>query len=338
LRVLRALDEEGQRRRSSAVAVRVANDVALYTLNQKRRELARMESDYGMIVTFEPNDEVLAGTFELERTALPPAQAPVHPKPVVSVETGIATPTDSSEPIESDEEEHEQDTEQATPQSGQPQPQPGSSRKRRRRRRGRDHTRPPTMQEAIPAVEATPEAPQQPARESAVSTPPQANGNGPSHGSQQGSTGPKRRRRRRRGPRDHVPGQAPAQMQGERAGETSPRPPFEKTDATPEFERRPVEAPRERVEIPIVTPNAPSEPVWSLSHEPARPPRQAAPGASLERPSPPPQAAPPQRQAERAPEPSFAPPTPAQSEPEPQAAGDQPQRKGWWQRPFRIRD
>ncbi|HEY8696301.1 MAG TPA: ribonuclease E/G, partial [Rhizomicrobium sp.] len=81
LRVLRALDEEGQRRRSSAVSMRVANDVALYTLNQKRRELARIEADYGMTVTFEPNDEVLAGTFELERAALPPAQVPAHPKP-----------------------------------------------------------------------------------------------------------------------------------------------------------------------------------------------------------------------------------------------------------------
>jgi ribonuclease E len=338
LRVLRALDEEGQRRRSSAVAVRVANDVALYTLNQKRRELARMESDYGMIVTFEPNDEVLAGTFEIERTALPPVQAPVHPKPVVSVETGVATPTDSSEPIESEEEELEPDTEQATPQSGQPQqPQPGSSRKRRRRRRGRDHTRPPTMQEAIPAVEAPPDAPQEPARESATPATPQANGNGSSHGSQQGSTGSKRRRRRRRGPRDHVPGQAPAHMPGERIDDHAPRSSFAGAETRPEFERRPAEAPRERVEIPIVTPNAPSEPVWSFTHEPAASTREAAPAASVERPSPPPQA-PPQPQAEHAPEPSFAAPAPAQSDAEPPAPSDQPQRKGWWQRPFRIRD
>jgi ribonuclease E len=336
LRVLRALDEEGQRRRSSAVSMRVANDVALYTLNQKRRELARIEADYGMIVTFEPNDEVLAGTFELERAALPPAQVPSHPKPVVSVETGIATPTDSSEPIESDEEEHETEAENAVPQSAGPQqPTSGSSRKRRRRRRGRDHTKPPTMQETIPAVEAMPEVPQQSVGEDLAPIPPQSNGNGSPQGQQQpGSGSPKRRRRRRRGPRDHAPGQAPAQAHGDHVEEASHRSPPREPGAQPAFQRRPAEAPRERVDVPIVTPNAPSAPVWSFTHEPAASTREAAPVATVARPSPPPQAAPPQQQVERVPEPSFATP----SEGEPPAPSDQPQRKGWWQRPFRIRD
>ncbi|HEY1962950.1 MAG TPA: ribonuclease E/G, partial [Rhizomicrobium sp.] len=51
LRLLRALDEEGQKNRAQAVVVHVADDVALYTLNQKRRELARIETDYAMTVT-----------------------------------------------------------------------------------------------------------------------------------------------------------------------------------------------------------------------------------------------------------------------------------------------
>jgi ribonuclease E len=338
LRVVRALDEEGQRRRSSAVSVRVANDVALYTLNQKRRELARIEADYGMTVTFEPNDEVLAGTFELERAALPPAQVPAHPKPVVSVETGIATPTDSSEPIESDEEDREPDAETAMPQSGAPQqPASGSSRKRRRRRRGRDHSRPPTMQETIPAVEAMPDVSQQSVVEDLAPVPPQSNGNGSPQGQQQpGSGSPKRRRRRRRGPRDHAPGQTPTQTHGDHAEEASHRSPPGEPDAPPGFHRRPVEAPRERVDIPIVTPNAPSAPVWSFTHEPAAPPREPAPMETVERSSTPSQLAPPQ--VERVPEPSFAASAPPQSEGEPPAASDQPQRKGWWQRPFRIRD
>ncbi len=39
LRVLRALEEEGEKNRASALTVKVANEVAIYTLNQKRREL-----------------------------------------------------------------------------------------------------------------------------------------------------------------------------------------------------------------------------------------------------------------------------------------------------------
>src|ERR1051326_2062058 len=111
LRVLRALDEEGQRQRASAINVRVASDVALYTLNQKRRELARIESDYGMTVLFEPKAELMAGNFELERAAARIPHKPPPKKPVISAEAGQATPTDISEPIEETEEAHaEQDS------------------------------------------------------------------------------------------------------------------------------------------------------------------------------------------------------------------------------------
>src|SRR5436853_4033116 len=61
LRVLRAIEDEAQKLKASAVLVRVPADVAIYTLNQKRRELARIENDYGMTVNFEPNDKILAG-------------------------------------------------------------------------------------------------------------------------------------------------------------------------------------------------------------------------------------------------------------------------------------
>jgi ribonuclease E len=44
LRLLRALEEEGEKNRASAVTVKVASDIALYALNQKRRELARIEA------------------------------------------------------------------------------------------------------------------------------------------------------------------------------------------------------------------------------------------------------------------------------------------------------
>jgi len=42
LRVLRGLEEEAQKQRAESLIVRVANEVVIYTLNQKRRELTRL--------------------------------------------------------------------------------------------------------------------------------------------------------------------------------------------------------------------------------------------------------------------------------------------------------
>jgi ribonuclease E len=189
------------------VTVRVANDVALYALNQKRRELTRIETDYSMSVTFEPATDLMVGHFDLERTAQ--RTQPPPPKPAISFEAALETPTDLSEPIE--EEEHEEftgETERAPehaaqdvgPQAGAQ----GSSRKRRRRRRGRGSSKPQSMQETIPhpsesvaAVQSTDEqgeasvAPIHPADEA------MPEGGVPGGNGQQPSGSSRRRRRRR---------------------------------------------------------------------------------------------------------------------------------------------
>ncbi|HEV2651205.1 MAG TPA: ribonuclease E/G, partial [Rhizomicrobium sp.] len=67
LRVLRGLEEEAQKQRAESLVVRVAQDVAIYTLNQKRRELARLETEYSITVSFEPKEDLLAGAFDIER-------------------------------------------------------------------------------------------------------------------------------------------------------------------------------------------------------------------------------------------------------------------------------
>src|SRR5579863_5730082 len=67
LRVLRGLEDEGQRQRANTLIVKVAIDVAVYTLNQKRRELARIEADNGVTIQFEPKEGEIAGNFEIER-------------------------------------------------------------------------------------------------------------------------------------------------------------------------------------------------------------------------------------------------------------------------------
>jgi len=67
LRVLRSLDEEGQRQRANTLVVHAPVEVAMYTLNQKRREIARMEQDYAITIAFQPKDDMQAGTFDMER-------------------------------------------------------------------------------------------------------------------------------------------------------------------------------------------------------------------------------------------------------------------------------
>ncbi len=67
LRVLRGLEEEAQKQRAEGLTVRVASDVAIYTLNQKRRELSRLETEYSITINFEPKHELMAGAFEIDR-------------------------------------------------------------------------------------------------------------------------------------------------------------------------------------------------------------------------------------------------------------------------------
>ncbi|HEY4275589.1 MAG TPA: Rne/Rng family ribonuclease, partial [Rhizomicrobium sp.] len=106
LRVLRALEEEGEKNRASAVTVKVANDVAIYTLNQKRRELARIEAEYGMEVSFEPKDGLMAGHFELDRTRTrdPEDRPRSH---AVSIEAGFVPSDEPEDDVAVAEEEDE---------------------------------------------------------------------------------------------------------------------------------------------------------------------------------------------------------------------------------------
>ncbi len=67
LRVLRALEEDGEKSKSAAVLVKVASEIAIYVLNQKRHELARLESEHRMEITFVPQEHMPAGQFEIER-------------------------------------------------------------------------------------------------------------------------------------------------------------------------------------------------------------------------------------------------------------------------------
>ncbi len=68
LAVLRAVEEEGAKRRAAAIVVHVAGAVALYVLNNKRARLAEIEARYGMSVSFAADESLLPPQTRIERT------------------------------------------------------------------------------------------------------------------------------------------------------------------------------------------------------------------------------------------------------------------------------
>jgi ribonuclease E len=335
LRVLRALDEEGQRGRAAAVSVRVANEVALYTLNQKRRELARMEVDYGMSIAFDPKDDLVAGQFELDRIAAQVQYPTQQVKPAVSADTVVPAPTDMAEQIEEPEEIVASAEEPETHAAGNG-AQPGSSgRKRRRRRRGRggrpeqenassDSAVGPRTQLPAEPVAGAVMSEQRTEAEPAAAEEHGANGQQPDIGS------PRRRRRRRRKPHG-------APVTSENAGTQS--------QGGPQQDHRTEHRHAEPPFGEAVIPNTPSEPVWSLGSDRAEAAAEAAHEPMgemyyrreevLETPVAPVEAGPQQ----------VAPaPAAITDEPSGSDAGEsamqveepkQPARRGWWQRTFK---
>ena len=330
LRVLRALEEEGQRQRASALSAYVPSEVAIYALNQKRREIARIESEYDLKIDLEPKDGVVAGTFEIVRTGTRTPEEIAARQAAVSLEAGFATtPVAEEEPeVVEEEEEVEEQIEAEEPQSEhqhQQQPQQGEGggrRRRRRRRRGRGRdNRPhdgqpnayqPQNGNGETAVElASPlggEAMPTPSSEFSGSEPRAESGNGEMGGH-------RRRRRRRRGRRHHREGEGNfGQQQQQQPQENAPQAgrfghdEFE-IDTTPQPHSSQGRAPQSEARPDFsVAPNESTTPVWSLSQEKSgqqsREPVQANRGETK----------------------------PQDSEPGELA---QPTRKGWWQRTFK---
>lgn len=67
LHLLRALEEEGMRKRSKAVSVAIPSSVALYILNNHRLALADLENKYQLAVTLETDDTLIPPDYRIER-------------------------------------------------------------------------------------------------------------------------------------------------------------------------------------------------------------------------------------------------------------------------------
>ncbi len=363
LRVLRGLEEEGQKMRASAVTVRVASDVAIYTLNQKRKELARIETDYGMAISFEPKEGLLAGTFDIERTVQKTAEE--RARYASSVEAGLSPPKiEAEEEPELIEEEIEQEeaiedeeilgaAEEERPQQQQHgqqhQGEREGGRRRRRRRGGRNRNRdrgpqgerprdPRERGHQIPA-EAGPERPEFGASEAEPIGDPGpegvesfgAEGQTPPQAGQLDGDGRRRRRRRRRGRRRN--GEHFAQGPGEPA---EPQRPSEfgydrfgqpdEIDTTPRDDRA-----ASASDAPAYDSSAEQTATRQSEPEPIATPNAAsAPSWSLTSES---ETRPVTHDVAQS-EVVKETPAPEKTESGPQ----QPARKGWWQRAFRPQD
>ncbi len=134
LQVLRAIEEEGAKRRAAEINVHVCSSVALWLLNRKRDKLAEIEARFGMSVFFEPDDELKGPALKIERLrAAEPAAIPSAPS---ALRMDYAP-----EPVEAEEETEEADEAEAAeegeaaPRRADDSAEDGDRRRRRRRRR-----------------------------------------------------------------------------------------------------------------------------------------------------------------------------------------------------------
>ena len=307
LRLLRALEEEAQRHRASTLGVKAPTEVAIYALNLKRREIARIESDYGLAIQFEARDGMLAGTFEIDRI-------------------GHAIPEDRSRQAASERITSSPETVVTESAAGEPEAEklvdvqaaPSGSKRRRRRRRGRDRGTPP----ASPISTADPKNGEATRALEYFEAPPKAasatDGGRPTAetGHEQSPARKKRRRRRgRRSSQDNAGANAQASNANHHAGTFESAHPG--SGDADDRDAAPVDS--------VVVPNAPSEPVWSLSPDHKQ---DLAPFERKETTQQDSSLSAEHVQSSGARSSTFA-------EPERSA---EPPRKGWWQRPFRARE
>lgn len=130
LHLLRVIEEEGMRRRSGALTVHVANEVALYILNRKRDSLGEIEQRYGFSVMIFGDDSLISPDHRIERSRVRKGDEQDDTPAVLNTDSVSLTAIEN--PVDADEEE------ETAPRGEEEQ---NGKRKRRRRRRGRNDER-----------------------------------------------------------------------------------------------------------------------------------------------------------------------------------------------------
>ena len=136
LQVLRAIEEEGAKRRAAEICVHVCSAVALWLLNRKRDKLAEIEARFGMAVLFEPDDTLMGPAVKIERLRA------AEPSAIAAAPSALRMDY-APEPVEAEEEAdeaEEAETAEAAEEGDAPRradetAEEGERRRRRRRRR-----------------------------------------------------------------------------------------------------------------------------------------------------------------------------------------------------------
>ncbi|MCX7932069.1 MAG: Rne/Rng family ribonuclease, partial [Rhodovarius sp.] len=139
IQVLRALEEEGAKRRAAEVLVHVRPEVAMYLLNRKRDRLNQIEERFGMLMQFSVAEALPPHlTHKLERLRAAdqrPAQEERSQPPAIRIDTLALPPPTEAEEDEAAEAAGEPGESEAAPLAGAQ--AEGQERRRRRRRRRR---------------------------------------------------------------------------------------------------------------------------------------------------------------------------------------------------------
>jgi ribonuclease E len=134
LHALRAIEEEGVRRRASEIVVSIPPNVALYLLNQKRHTLSEIEKRYGFSVTIEADDELHAADCEIERVRSRRDERGERPGPELA-RASYEEVSDEAPAADEAEAGEDRDAGERTDERGEREDGDGSRRRRRRRRR-----------------------------------------------------------------------------------------------------------------------------------------------------------------------------------------------------------
>ncbi|WP_281702109.1 ribonuclease E/G, partial [Acetobacter malorum] len=134
LHVLRAVEEEGARRRASAITVHVAAEIAFYVLNNKRDWLAEIEQRHQMEILFEADATLPVPEIRIERRQPPKANRNYAPLPPVENAVVDVTPEEATPVVVEQDTTPRAEVPAAAAEAGAGEDEPRRRRRRRRRR------------------------------------------------------------------------------------------------------------------------------------------------------------------------------------------------------------
>lgn len=252
LTILRAIEEEGTRKRSREVLVKAPIAVANFLMNAKREHIAGIEARYGMSVRVEADPVLISPDYAIEKFKTATRNVPEVAHPVVSVDASLMAQIDGEDSVEDEDIEEdiveEGRAEEAEAPSGERDDSGENGGKRRRRRRRRRNGRNGEAEGAAEGDEAgddSVEDDDEGAADAPAVTEPTAEA-----GEAVEETGKSRRRRSRRRRDDHseaVAEQPTSDAAPELASETAP------VEAEPvDLTALPLEVEAETVEVEFV--------------------------------------------------------------------------------------